>query len=72
MTAVERVLATASAEVGYEGHAVGENVDNPKATKSGKYNKFARDLDQTDMFNGPKNGADWCAVFACWTLWRRG
>ena len=30
----------------------------------GKYNKYAEKLDQTNAYNGPKNGYDWCDVFA--------
>lgn len=30
----------------------------------GKYNKYAEKLDQTDAYNGAKNGYDWCDIFA--------
>ena len=31
---------------------------------SGKFNKYAEYLDRTNIYNGPKNGYDWCDVFA--------
>ncbi len=31
---------------------------------SGKYNKYAEYLDKTNIYNGPKNGYDWCDCFA--------
>lgn len=36
---------------------VGYKADN-------KYNKYAAELDQTNWYNGKKNGYDWCCVFA--------
>lgn len=31
---------------------------------SGKFNKYTEYLDRTNIYNGPKNGYDWCDVFA--------
>lgn len=47
----ERVRDWALGEVGY-------------VPSHGKYNKYAEKLDQTDIYNGAKNGYDWCDVFA--------
>ena len=52
-TPQERVVAKAKSQVGYIA-----NWD--------KSNKFARQLDQLGVYNGPKNGFDWCDVFADW------
>ena len=51
MTPQERVVARARAEVGY-------------VPSHGKFNKYALALDATDIYNFPKNGYDWCDVFA--------
>lgn len=54
MTPAERVAETAKSQVGY-------------AAQSGKMNKYAAALDAMgDVYNGPKNGFDWCDVFADW------
>ena len=50
-TPQERVRDWALSEVGY-------------VPSYGKYNKYAEKLDQTGAYNGPKNGYDWCDVFA--------
>lgn len=52
-TPQERVVAKAKSQVGYIA-----NCD--------KSNKFARQLDQLGVYNGPKDGFDWCDVFADW------
>jgi hypothetical protein len=54
VTAQERLIATARGQVGY--HA-----------NSNKVNKYAAALDSMgDIYNGAKNGFDWCDVFADW------
>lgn len=50
-TPQEMVRDWALAEVGY-------------VPTSGKHNKYAAQLDATNIYNGPKNGYDWCDVFA--------
>lgn len=50
-TPQERVRDWVLAEVGY-------------VPSYGKYNKYAEKLDKTNAYNGPKNGYDWCDVFA--------
>ena len=57
MTAQERVIATARAQVGYFGKKTNAQLDAPAANKGGKWNKYARDLDALgDFYNGKKNG----------------
>lgn len=77
MTIVGQVLEVARAEIGYIGHTVNAKLYEPTAYPDvpgrlprGKFNKYAYELDKTDIFNGPKNGADWCAVFACWDVFK--
>lgn len=54
MTPAERVAATAKSQVGYTAAA-------------GKRNKYAKALDALRfVYNGPKDGFDWCDVFADW------
>lgn len=70
MTPQERLLKTALAEVGYLEKASNSQLDNPTANPGSKnWNKYAAELDKTDMFNGGKNGYDWCAVFVCWSFY---
>ena len=70
--AAERVLALALAEVGYLEKASNAQLDSPTANAgSGNYTKYARDLDAVEgFFNGRKQGAAWCAVFAIWPFVR--
>ena len=67
MTGIERLLATAGAEVGYLEKASNSQLDD-KTANAGQANftKYARDLDKMRFYNGPKNGFAWCAVFAAW------
>ena len=48
-TPQERVVGRARAEVGY-------------VPTHGKFNKYARVLDQTGLYNYPKDGYDWCDI----------
>ena len=67
MTAVERLIAAAKAQVGYIAKKSNAQLYNPTANTPGLYNKFARDLDALgDFYNGRKNGYDWCDVFVDW------
>ena len=67
MTAIERVIARAQAELGYIEKATNAQLDD-KTTNAGARNwtKYARDLDEMGIYNGPKNGYDWCDVFVDW------
>lgn len=68
MTAVERLIKTAEAELGYLEKASNAQLDD-KTANAGKNNwtKYARDLDGIgNIYNGKKNGFDWCDVFVDW------
>lgn len=63
--AIQKLLDTARAEIGYLEKASNANLDGKTTNPGSKnYNKYAAMLDKTDVYNGPKNGADWCDVFA--------
>ena len=67
-SAIERVIATAKAEVGYLEKASNSQLDD-KTTNVGNKNwtKYARDLDNLgNFYNGRKNGYSWCDVFVDW------
>lgn len=67
MTAVERVIARARGELGYIEKASRKELDDKTANAGNKnWNKYARDLDELGIYNGKKNGYDWCDVFADW------
>lgn len=64
---MNKVIEIALAEVGYKGKKSNSQLDNKTANQSGKYNKYARDLDKIEGFyNGKKNGYDWCDIFVDW------
>ena len=66
--AVERLLATALAEVGYHEKAGNADLDSKTGNSGSRnYTKYARDLDALgDVYNGKKQGYDWCDVFVDW------
>ncbi len=67
MTAVEKLLSVALAEVGYLEKRSNAQLDDKTANAGrGNWTKYARDLDRTELFNGPKNGYEWCCTFAIW------
>lgn len=67
MTAVERVIKRARGELGYIEKASKSQLDDKTANAGNKnYTKYARDLDDLGIYNGKKNGYDWCDVFADW------
>ncbi len=69
MTAIEKLIATAQAEIGYLEKTTNHQLDDPTANAgSGNYTKYARDLDAIGWYNGAKNGYAWCAVFVAWCL----
>lgn len=66
---MNKVLEIALNEVGYKGKKSNSQLDNKTANQSGKYNKYARDLDKiAGFYNGKKNGYDWCDIFVDWCL----
>lgn len=68
MTAVERLIATAKAEIGYVEKKSNAQLDDKTANAGNKdWNKFARDLDALGVvYNGKKNGYAWCDIFVDW------
>lgn len=67
MGQANKVIEIALAEVGYKGKKSNSQLDNKTANTSGKYNKYARDLDNiSGFYNGKKNGYDWCDIFVDW------
>lgn len=68
MTPVEKLLATARAEIGYIEKKSNAQLDDKTANAGDKnWNKYARDLDELGrVYNGKKNGYNWCDIFADW------
>lgn len=69
MSAVEKLLKVAEAEVGYLEKETNKNL-NSKTENAGDENftKYANDFDKvyTSFYNGKKNGAAWCDMFVDW------
>lgn len=70
MTTVEKYLAVARAELGYQEKRNTAQLDNPSANAgSANYTKYARDLDAIrDFYNGAKQSFAWCDVFVDWCM----
>lgn len=68
MTARE-VIEVAKREIGYIGKKSNKDLDIPDANITGKYTKYARDLNEAGYYNGNKNGYSWCCVFVDWCFW---
>lgn len=68
MSAVERLIATARAEIGYIEKETNSKLDDKTANAGdGNWNKYARDLDALGVvYNGRKNGYAWCDIFVDW------
>lgn len=68
MTAVNKLLSLAAAEVGYLEKKSAADLDDKTANAGNKnYTKYARDLDAIKGFyNGRKQGSSWCDVFVDW------
>ena len=67
MTAIEKLLNVARNEIGYLEKETNANLDNKTANAGDEnYNKYARDLDKTSLYNGKKNGYAWCSIFVDW------
>lgn len=68
MTAVNKLLSLAAAEVGYLEKKSNADLDHKTANAGNKnYTKYARDLDAIKGFyNGRKQGSSWCDVFVDW------
>lgn len=67
-TAINKLISVATAELGYLEKASNSNLDSKTANAGfNNWNKYARDLDNKgNIYNGPKNGYDWCCIFAHW------
>ncbi len=68
MKPVDRLLATARAEIGYIEKETNAHLDDKTANAGdGNWNKYARDLDALGVvYNGKKNGYVWCNIFTDW------
>lgn len=68
MTAVEMLLKTARAEIGYLEKNSNSQLDDKTANAGyNNWTKYARDLDKIGtVYNGPKNGYAWCDMFVDW------
>lgn len=68
MTPQERLLKTAREQVGYVEKKTNSQLDSKTANAGyNNFTKYARDLDNLkDVYNGRKNGYDWCDVFCDW------
>lgn len=67
-SAVERLLATARAEISYIEKETNAQLDDKTANAGdNNWNKYARDLDALGVvYNGRKNGYAWCDIFTDW------
>lgn len=68
MSCIDKLIATAEAELGYREKRSNSELDDKTANAgSGNYTRYARDLDAIGWFyNGPKQGFAWCDVFVDW------
>ena len=68
MTAIEKVIGTATSEIGYIEKKSNSSLDDKTANAgSGNWTKYARDLDNLgNVYNGKKNGYAWCDIFVDW------
>ena len=67
MTAVERLLAAARAEIGYIEKETNFQLDDKSANAGdGNWTKYAAFLDTIGVYNGKKNGYAWCDMFVDW------
>lgn len=75
MSAKDKILALAREELDYREKATGNLSylwDKYANQGSNNYNKYAYELQDTDIFNGSKfgYGIEWCTSFACWLFWK--
>lgn len=67
MTEINKVLEIALNEVGYLEKLSNNNLDDKTANAGDKnYTKYARDMDNLNVYNGPKQGYSWCDIFIDW------
>lgn len=66
-SAIEKIIATATQEIGYLEKASNSQLDDKTANAGyNNWTKYARDLDNLGMYNGKKNGYAWCDMFVDW------
>lgn len=71
MSEKDKVIDIALDEVGYVEKKSNSNLDSKTGNAgSGNYTKYARDLDNINFYNGPKNGYAWCDVFVDWCFYK--
>ena len=64
---VSKLIAIATAELGYKEKKSNSNLDNKEANAgAGNYTKYARDLAAKGYYNGSKQGYAWCDIWADW------
>lgn len=69
MSAIERLIETARAEIGYLEKASNADLDGKTSNLGDKnWTKYARDLDKMGFYHAAKNGYAWCAVFVDWCM----
>jgi len=67
MTAAERLIATARAEIGYVEKETNAQLDDKTANAGdNNWTKYAAFLDTLGVYNGRKNGYAWCDMFVDW------
>lgn len=67
MDAIKKLLSVALAEDGYLEKSSNSQLDDKSANAGrGNWTKYARDLDKLKVYNGAKNGYDWCDIFVDW------
>lgn len=70
--AIQKVLKSAEAEIGYLEKASNKDLDPKIGSNVGRndFTKYARDLDKLKTFNTPKQGFDWCQLFVVFNFYR--
>lgn len=67
MNEIEKILSIANNEVGYLEKASNEQLDDKTANAGDRnYTKYARDMDNLNVYNGKKQSFAWCNVFCDW------
>lgn len=68
---VDKLLATAKAEIGYKEKKSNSNLDSKTANAgSNNYTKYARDLHNAGYYQANKNGYAWCDMFVDWCFYK--
>ena len=71
MTEIDKILEIANQEVGYLEKASNDQLDDKTANAGDKnFTKYARDMDNLDVYNGKKNGYAWCNIFIDWCFYK--